>query len=200
MPMLHSERSPLEVNRTLKITGLVQGVGFRPVVYQLADRYSLKGYILNNTQGVSLEIEGEEIVIEDFIESLKYELPPLARIDTLSTKVDELVGYSDFSFDDLETIVKSMAEELKMSGAKIVCGDTKVVPKGAVDQIFINTSGIGEIEKEGISANNLHVDDVIIVSGDVGRHGAAILMEREGVGISGDLKSDCATLWKQPLS
>jgi len=188
------------VNRTLKITGLVQGVGFRPVVYQLADRYSLKGYILNNTQGVSLEIEGEEIVIEDFIESLKYELPPLARIDTLSTKVDELVGYSDFSFDDLETIVKSMAEELKMSGAKIVCGDTKVVPKGAVDQIFINTSGIGEIEKEGISANNLHVDDVIIVSGDVGRHGAAILMEREGVGISGDLKSDCATLWKQPLS
>ena len=100
-----------------------------------------------------------------------------------------------FSFDELETIVKSMAEELKVSGAKIVCGDTKVVPKGAVDQIFINTSGIGEIEKEGISANNLRQDDVIIVSGDVGRHGAAILMEREGLGISGELQSDCATLW-----
>ena len=100
-----------------------------------------------------------------------------------------------FSFDDLETVVKTMAEELKQSGAKIVCGDTKVVPKGAVDQIFINTSGIGEIEKEGISANNLHEGDVIIVSGDVGRHGAAILMEREGLGISGDLQSDCATLW-----
>ncbi len=100
-----------------------------------------------------------------------------------------------FSFDDLETIVKTMAEELKRSGAKIVCGDTKVVPKGAVDQIFINTSGIGEIEKEGISANNLQEGDVIIVSGDVGRHGAAILMEREGLGISGDLQSDCATLW-----
>lgn len=100
-----------------------------------------------------------------------------------------------FSFDDLETIVKTMAEELKRSGAKIVCGDTKVVPKGAVDQIFINTSGIGEIEKEGISANNLKEGDVIIVSGDVGRHGAAILMEREGLGITGDLQSDCATLW-----
>ena len=100
-----------------------------------------------------------------------------------------------FSFDDLETIVKSMADELKVCGAKIVCGDTKVVPKGAVDQIFINTSGIGEIEKEGISANNLHEGDVIIVSGDVGRHGAAILMEREGLGITGDLRSDCATLW-----
>jgi len=100
-----------------------------------------------------------------------------------------------FSFDDLETIVKTMAEELKQSGAKIVCGDTKVVPKGAVDKIFINTSGIGEIEKEGISANNLQEGDVIIVSGDVGRHGAAILMEREGLGISGNLQSDCATLW-----
>jgi hydrogenase expression/formation protein HypE len=100
-----------------------------------------------------------------------------------------------FPFEDLETIVKAMAEELKHSGAKIVCGDTKVVPKGAVDQIFINTSGIGEIEKEGISANNLQAGDVIIVSGDVGRHGAAILMEREGLGISGNLQSDCATLW-----
>ncbi len=100
-----------------------------------------------------------------------------------------------FSFDDLETIVKSMAEELKHSGAKIVCGDTKVVPRGAVDKIFINTSGIGEIKKEGISANNLQEGDVIIVSGDVGRHGAAILMEREGLGITGNLESDCATLW-----
>ena len=100
-----------------------------------------------------------------------------------------------FSFDDLETIVRSMAEELKHSGAKIVCGDTKVVPKGAVDQIFINTSGIGDIRKEGISANHICEGDVIIVSGDVGRHGAAILMEREGLGITGDLQSDCATLW-----
>jgi hydrogenase expression/formation protein HypE len=100
-----------------------------------------------------------------------------------------------FSFEKLETIVSSMAKELENSGAKIVCGDTKVVPKGAVDQIFINTSGIGEIQKEGISANKLREDDVIIVSGDVGRHGAAILMEREGLGITGDLKSDCATLW-----
>jgi len=100
-----------------------------------------------------------------------------------------------FAFDELETIVRSMAEELKASGAKIVCGDTKVVPKGAVDQIFINTSGIGDILKEGISASSINEGDVIIVSGDVGRHGAAILMEREGLGISGDLQSDCATLW-----
>ena len=100
-----------------------------------------------------------------------------------------------FAFDELEAIVKTMAEELEQSGAKIVCGDTKVVPRGSVDKIFINTSGIGEIVREGISANNLHEGDVIIVSGDVGRHGAAILMEREGFGVSGELLSDCATLW-----
>lgn len=100
-----------------------------------------------------------------------------------------------FEFDDLELIVKSMASELEKSGAKIVCGDTKVVPRGAVDQIFINTSGIGKIVKEDISANNLQEGDMLIVSGDVGRHGAAILIEREGLGISSDLQSDCATLW-----
>ncbi len=100
-----------------------------------------------------------------------------------------------FAFDVLESIVKTMAEELEKSGAKIVCGDTKVVPRGAVDQIFINTSGIGEIVKGGISAGNLQDGDVLIVSGDVGRHGAAILIEREGLGVSSDLRSDCATLW-----
>ncbi|HEY9189307.1 MAG TPA: hydrogenase expression/formation protein HypE [Sulfurovum sp.] len=98
-------------------------------------------------------------------------------------------------FDDLERIVKAMAEELEQSEAKIVCGDTKVVPRGAVDKLFINTSGIGEIRKEGISAHALLEGHSIIVSGDVGRHGTAILMEREGLGISGELQSDCATLW-----
>jgi len=100
-----------------------------------------------------------------------------------------------FAFDDLELIVKAMAGELEKSGAKIVCGDTKVVPRGAVDQIFINTSGIGEICRDGISAANLQEGDALIVSGDVGRHGGAILIEREGLGVSSDLQSDCATLW-----
>ncbi len=100
-----------------------------------------------------------------------------------------------FAFDELELIVKTMASELEKSGAKIVCGDTKVVPRGAVDQIFINTSGIGEIVIEGISAANLQEGDTLIVSGDVGRHGAAILIEREGLGVSSNLQSDCATLW-----
>ncbi len=100
-----------------------------------------------------------------------------------------------FEFDKLETIVKSMAEETRFSGAKIVCGDTKVVPKGSVDSIFINTAGIGKIIKRGISCHNIKSGDTIIVSGDIGRHGAAILMEREGIDMESTLKSDCANLW-----
>ncbi len=100
-----------------------------------------------------------------------------------------------FAFDDLERIVESMAAELAKSGAKIVCGDTKVVPRGGVDGLFINTAGIGRIVRPGISAQNLHEGDVLIVSRDIGRHGATILMAREGLEVSADLSSDCETLW-----
>jgi len=100
-----------------------------------------------------------------------------------------------FAFDELRCIVESMAKELKKSGAKIVCGDTKVVPRGTLDKIFINTSGIGELIRENISAHNLNEGDVIISSGDIGRHGATVLMHREGFDVSTQLKSDCETLW-----
>ncbi|MEA1920036.1 MAG: hydrogenase expression/formation protein HypE [Campylobacterota bacterium] len=100
-----------------------------------------------------------------------------------------------FAFKDLEAIVISMRDELAKSGAKIVCGDTKVVPKGSVDQIFINTAGIGAVKKEGISAHNIKEGDVIICSRDFGRHGATILAAREGIELQSDLGSDCETLW-----
>ncbi len=100
-----------------------------------------------------------------------------------------------FAIKDLQTIVTSMAEEMQQSGAHIVCGDTKVVPKGCADGIFINTSGVGKIIKQGISVNNLQNDDVIIVSRDIGRHGAAILMARDSLSLESDLTSDCASLW-----
>lgn len=100
-----------------------------------------------------------------------------------------------FVFDELVRIVESMASELAKSGAMIVCGDTKVVPRGSVDKIFINTAGIGEIIKEGISVLNIQEGDAIIASRDIGRHGATVLMARENLGVSADLKSDCETLW-----
>ncbi len=100
-----------------------------------------------------------------------------------------------FAFADLEAIVISMRDELAKSGAKIVCGDTKVVPKGALDQIFINTSGIGAAMTQNISAQNICEGDAVIISRDFGRHGATILSAREGIELSSDLQSDCETLW-----
>ena len=101
-----------------------------------------------------------------------------------------------FEFDKLEQIVISMRDEMAKSGVKIVAGDTKVIPKGGVDGLFINTAGIGEIMYEGISAHNLHAEDCIIVSHQVGNHGACILAQREEIELESDLQTDCATLWK----
>jgi len=98
-------------------------------------------------------------------------------------------------FSELEAIVKSMADELKKVDAKIVCGDTKVVPSGSVDKIFINTSGIGKIIKEGISAHNLEPGDIIIVSRDIGSHGTVVMAHRYNVDTT--LKSDCKVLWDE---
>lgn len=95
----------------------------------------------------------------------------------------------------LEKIVNSMKKELEKNGAIVVSGDTKVVPRGSVDKIFINTSGIGEIKQKGISSNNITQDDVIIVSNSIGEHGATIFAAREGIELSSNLKSDCASLW-----
>jgi len=102
-----------------------------------------------------------------------------------------------FEIRELEKIVKSMKEELEINGAIVVSGDTKVVPKGAVDKIFINTTGIGEILYKGISSNNITENDLILVSRDIGAHGATIFAAREGMDLETSLKSDCASLYPQ---
>ena len=101
-----------------------------------------------------------------------------------------------FELESLEKIVKSIGEEASKTGVKVVAGDTKVVPKGQVDRIFINTSGIGEVVRKELSAHNLRPGDVIIVSGTVGDHGACILAEREGMEFELPIESDCRSLWE----
>jgi hydrogenase expression/formation protein HypE len=100
-----------------------------------------------------------------------------------------------FDMQELKKIVASMKEELVKNEAIIVSGDTKVVPRGSVDKIFINTTGIGEVLYKGISSNNITKDDLILVSRDIGRHGATIFSAREGIELSSELKSDCASLY-----
>jgi hydrogenase expression/formation protein HypE len=102
-----------------------------------------------------------------------------------------------FETRELEKIVRSMKKELEINGAIVVSGDTKVVPRGSVDKIFINTTGVGEVLKKGISSNNISADDLILVNRDIGCHGATIFVAREGIEMSSSLKSDCESLFPQ---
>jgi len=102
-----------------------------------------------------------------------------------------------FATSELEKIVQSMKQELAINGAIVVSGDTKVVPRGSVDKLFINTTGIGEIEYKGISASNLESGMSILVSRDVGCHGATIFAAREGIALESTLQTDCASLYPQ---
>jgi len=102
-----------------------------------------------------------------------------------------------FSTRELEKIVRSMKKELDINGAIVVSGDTKVVPKGAVDKLFINTTGVGEVEYQGISSHNLKEGMSILLSRDVGSHGATIFSAREGIELESDLKTDCASLYPE---
>ena len=101
-----------------------------------------------------------------------------------------------FNYADLKTIVQSMQKELDISGAKIVCGDTKVVPKGTLDGVFINTTGVGSFyHQQTLSASAIQDGDAILVSRDIGCHGSCILMARDALKLTSNLTSDCTTLW-----
>lgn len=95
--------------------------------------------------------------------------------------------------EDLKMILASMKEEADRAGVEIVTGDTKVVPSGKADGIFINTTGIGVFEKE-LQRRPIEVGDAIIVSGTIGDHGVAIMAERNELSFSRGLKSDCGNL------
>lgn len=101
-----------------------------------------------------------------------------------------------FEIEKLEKIALSMANECKKNDVKIITGDTKVVARGQADGVYINTTGIGEVVYEGICSSNLSEGDVIIVSNSIGKHGASIFAQREGIELVSSLDSDCASLWQ----
>ncbi len=90
-------------------------------------------------------------------------------------------------------IINSMREELAVSGAQVIAGDTKVVPRGVIDQLMINTTGFGTIVSD-CNTRRIAAGDHLIISGDIARHGACIFAAREEIAIKG-LTSDCCTLW-----
>ncbi len=80
----------------IEIRGVVQGVGFRPFVFNLAERLGVRGWVLNHSGGVEIEAEGAAEAVEEFIVALRREAPPLARIEGLTTREIVLRGYEHF--------------------------------------------------------------------------------------------------------
>jgi len=106
-----------------------------------------------------------------------------------------LIIEEGFPVSDLKIIIKGMGAAADLAGVKVVTGDTKVVPKGAADKIFINTSGIGLIpEGVNIAGHNACIGDKIIVSGSIADHGITVLTQREGMAFSSTVISDTAPL------
>jgi hydrogenase expression/formation protein HypE len=98
--------------------------------------------------------------------------------------------------ETLRWVVESMRIAAGNAGVTLVTGDTKVVDRGNCDGVFINTSGIGLVERE-VSPSMVEAGDLLIVNGDLGAHGIAILSVREGLEFEGPIESDTAPLWPQ---
>jgi hydrogenase expression/formation protein HypE len=94
---------------------------------------------------------------------------------------------------ELERILRSMRNAAEYAGVSIVTGDTKVVPRGKADKIFINTAGIGILEY-GVQRRPIEAGDAIIISGSIGDHGIAVMAERNNLSFSRGLLSDCAPM------
>jgi len=100
-----------------------------------------------------------------------------------------------FPLADLSRIIESMERAAEEAGVQIITGDTKVVNRGGVDKIFINTSGIGVIKNHvDISGKNARDGDAVLVSGTMGDHGVTILSKRGGLSFETSIESDSAAL------
>jgi hydrogenase expression/formation protein HypE len=100
-----------------------------------------------------------------------------------------------FPLDSLRGVLRSMAAAADAAGVRIVTGDTKVVDRGRGDGVFVNTTGIGVVEAPAkVAPSAVRPGDAVLVSGDLGRHGVAVLSAREGLGFETPLESDSAPL------
>ncbi|MGA8660496.1 MAG: hydrogenase expression/formation protein HypE [Chthoniobacterales bacterium] len=105
------------------------------------------------------------------------------------------------AMETLWRVIRSMKQAAADAGIQVVTGDTKVVDKGKGDELFINTAGIGRVDHErAISPAGICPGDAVLLSGDIGRHGMAIMSVREGLQFESTIESDCAPLADLVLS
>jgi hydrogenase expression/formation protein HypE len=101
----------------------------------------------------------------------------------------------------LDRLLGSMSRAAAAAGVRLVTGDTKVVDRGKADGLFINTAGIGSVvARAPIGPDQVRAGDVVLLSGDIGRHGVAVMAARENLGLEMSLQSDCAPLAEPVLA
>jgi hydrogenase expression/formation protein HypE len=106
-----------------------------------------------------------------------------------------LIMEEGLDMDVLRQILTSIGSAAERAGVPVVTGDTKVVPRGKADQIFVTTSGVGVIERGvDLSAGHVQPGDRVLLSGTVGDHGIAVMLAREALELEADIRSDSAPL------
>jgi hydrogenase expression/formation protein HypE len=95
----------------------------------------------------------------------------------------------------LRRVVRSMREAAEAAHVHVVCGDTKVVDRGKGDGLYVTTSGVGVVEYGlSVAPASIRSGDAVLLSGDIGRHGIAVMAAREGLALEGEVVSDCAAV------
>ena len=202
------------IKTVMKHISLAQGNGgyfMRRLIEDLFVKYLYNPLLRADTDAASLpQLEGEIMMSVDGFTVHPLEFPggnigslaihgtvndlavsgAVARYLSLSVIIEE-----GFEVERLETIVRSMAEAATASGVQVVCGDTKVVPRGEASGLYITTTGIGiKHPSTDLSIHNIGENDVVIVSGTLGDHGTAVMLAREEYGLKGSLMSDAGSV------
>lgn len=97
--------------------------------------------------------------------------------------------------DILKKIVASMKEACAKVDVKLITGDTKVIERSSQDGMYINSTGIGKLLVHNIMPNSIKNGDLILLNGDIGKHGMSIMSVREGLSFASEIKSDVCELW-----
>ncbi|MGE5159546.1 MAG: hydrogenase expression/formation protein HypE [Gemmatimonas sp.] len=182
---------------------LIEGL-FRPAFAETPDDFTHDGAVLD-IAGVRLAFTTDSYVVRPLFFS-GGDIGSLAVNGTVNDLAmcgaeplylsAGLVIEEGFAMDDLRRIVSSMRDAARSAGIRLVTGDTKVVERGRGDGLYVNTSGIGRVvAAEPITPQRVRAGDAVVVSGDIGRHGIAVMALREGLGFETTIVSDCAALW-----
>ncbi len=184
----------------------------RELIEQLFAHYLANPLLNTQTDAVSLSLNGSDIAFttDGFtVNPLEFPGGTIGSLAIHGTVNDLAVSGATpkylslnafieegLAIEQLERIIKSMAEAAQQSGVAIVTGDTKVVPKGECAGVFFATSGIGIKEKNiNLGLDQIHTGDQILVSGSVGDHGTAVMLAREQFGLKGSLQSDADSVY-----